>query len=105
MNRKEVVVGKKTAIGKIVKFNVITVMFAQNQECDDNIKVQIGQNSTQFGAVHNRAMELLDKTDFSELQDYSLEGQQKTRSFITEYADICIMHEIDLGKASLLKQE
>ena len=53
-------------------------------------------------AVHDKTMELLDKSDLSGLQDWSPEEQQETKSLIVEYACILAMHDTDLGKTLLV---
>ena len=96
------VLNKKTAIGEIVAANAIPVMLAPKpQKNDDNIKVQIRQNSAHISAVHDNTMELLDKTYLPGLLAWSPEEQQEAKSLITEYACIFTMHDTDLGKTSL----
>ena len=47
--------------------------------------------------------EHLDKVDLMRLWDWSVEDQKEAQDLILEYASICAMHDMDLGKTPLLK--
>ena len=101
MSTKEVVVSKKTVIGDLVASNAIPVMLDSKPNIND-IKVQIRQILAEISNVYDNTMEMRDKIDLSGIQQWNPEEQQEAKGLITECACSFFMHDMDLGKTSLL---
>ena len=125
----EVVIGKKTKVGKCCAGNVVPPMFrakGASTECstgvhDDSeqavkqcevsppdVITALGYKKREWKpslSVDERKTKLLNEIDLKSIEDFDLEEQIKIKDLLGEYHDIFCLEDLELGHTNLIKHK
>ena len=98
-NVKQVTLPKQTTVGEIIVTNIIPALL---------VPQPTGHGAGEKEATVEKReteskKELLENIDLTGLEEWSQNEQKEAQEFITKYAGIFAMSNIDLGKTSLIK--